>query len=222
MRSVIVAAAILMWPALSAAQEPRGFVDASGGVTAVAGAATGDVVGEVGVRVAPNLFVFGNLGRFRNLDSSSFMSASDAVAADFAASGLNLTNSATTPAWYSLGGVRYAMPGALGVSKHVTPYVLAGAGVAHLTPQYHFIYASGTFPGPSTPSAGDDVTDLLTLMGQLTGPTGSSAFMFCAGGGVELPVTPRVGVNVGYRLSHIAADTPVNANSFTVGLGYRF
>jgi opacity protein-like surface antigen len=219
MRSVIVAAAIVMWPALSLAQEPRVFVDASGGVTAVSGAATGDLAGEAGVRVAPNLFVFGNVGRFRNLDSSSFLSASDAVAADFASSGLNVTNSATTPAWYSLGGVRYAIPGA---SRHVTPYVLAGAGVAHLAPQYHFIYASGTFPGATAPNAGDDVTTLLTSMGELTTPAASNAFMFSAGGGVDLPVTPRVGVNVGYRLSHINADTPVNANSFIVGLGYRF
>ena len=97
------------------------------------------------------------------------------------------------------------------------------AGFAHLTPGATFTYASGTLLGASAPPvAGDDVTAQLMSLGDFTPPAASTAFMFAVGGGVEAPVAPHLAAEVGYRLSRVSADSPINAQSVTFGLGYRF
>jgi len=196
---------------------PRAYVSAGGGIVATGDGTSGDAIGEAGVRISPNLFLFGNVGRFNNLASSSVQTAADGVASDFAAAGLNLNATSTVPAWYSLGGVRYVIP----ARARVSPYVFGGAGFAHLMPQDKFTYSSGTLLGAS-PNAGDDVTAQLVSLGEFTQPATSNAFMFSTGGGVEIPVARSIGVDVGYRLSRIGGDTPFTAHSFTAGVGYRF
>jgi len=218
MREFIIAAAAL---ALSAgpsfAQGERAYVTLGGGVAVSSDATSGDLVGEVGVRVAPNLFVFGNLGQFHNLQPSLVQPAVDATDAMLLTSGVNVTGTARVPAFYSIGGLRFSMPTASGVA----PYVLGGAGFARLTPDAQFIYSSGTLGG-STPAVGDDVTAQLVTLGDFTQPPPTNAFMFTAGAGVQLPVAPHVSVDVGYRLSRISSDTPINAHSFVAGIGYKF
>ena len=218
MRSVIVAAAILVLPTTSFAQDGRAYVSAAGGFASTVDGTSGDMVGEAGVRVARNFYVFGDLGRFHNLAPSLFQPTADAASADFAASGLMLTGSSVVPAWYTTGGIKYNLPIR---SARFTPYVFTSAGVARLTPANHFTYTSGTLAGAS-PAVGDDVTSQLVSLGEFTQPAASSAFMWSGGGGVEVPVAGRVAVDVGYRASRIAADTPVTAQSVTFGLGYRF
>jgi opacity protein-like surface antigen len=39
---------------------------------------------------------------------------------------------------------------------------------------------------------------------------------------VQVPLFGRWTADVGYRFSRIAADTPVNAQGATFGVGYRF
>jgi opacity protein-like surface antigen len=46
--------------------------------------------------------------------------------------------------------------------------------------------------------------------------------MYTLGGGVDIPVAHHWAVDVGYRFSRIAADTPLNAQGATFGFGYRF
>jgi opacity protein-like surface antigen len=59
-------------------------------------------------------------------------------------------------------------------------------------------------------------------LGDFAQPPASTAFMFSVGGGVEVPIVPHFVAAVGYRLSRVSADTPVNAQSVTFGVGYRF
>ena len=99
MRRPIVVLTILLCPALARAQQ-RAFVDVAGGPAAISGAASADVVGEGGVRIAANLFVFGDVGRFHNLQSPTLTSDADTIAGDFASSGLTLSDSAQRPAEY--------------------------------------------------------------------------------------------------------------------------
>ena len=154
---------------------------------------------------------------FHNLQPSTVQPVVDVTDALLSADGIAVTGTARVPAWYSVGGVRYSMP----TGRSVTPYVLGGAGFARLTPSAQFIYSSGTL-GTTTPSIGDDVTSTLVTMGEFTQPAPSTAFMFTAGGGVEVPVAPHVNVDVGYRMSRINADTPLTAHSFIAGVGYKF
>jgi opacity protein-like surface antigen len=217
MRAWIIAAFVVLVPAASFAQTEKAYVAGAGGVVTTVNGSSGDMLGEVGVKIAPNLFVFGDFGRFRNLAPDSSQASVAAAASDFAATGVFLTGTSVVPAWYSTGGVRYMIP----TSTRFSPYAFTGIGLARLSPANRFTYTSGALSG-ATPSSGDDVTATLVSLGEYTQPPASNAFMFSAGGGVEIPVLQHLSADVGYRYSRVSADTPLNAQSVTFGLGYRF
>jgi opacity protein-like surface antigen len=207
---------LLAIPAASFAQT-RGYANLAGGFAVTSDNTSGDVVGEAGVRVAPNLFVFGNLGRFENVAPSAFQQTVDATSATLATGGLAVTGTARVPAWYTMGGVRWIVP----TSTRIAPYVFGGAGLAHLTDAATFTYTSGTLAG-ATPIAGDDVTQQLISLGDYVQPASSNAFMLSFGGGVQVPAAPHLVVDVGYRVSRLSTDSPFNAQSVTFGFGYKF
>lgn len=216
---LITATMVLLAAGSSFAQTSRIYASAAGGVTVAPDGKTGDALGEVGVRIAPNLYVFGDVGQFHNLQPSDVQPAVDGLDASLAAGGLSVTGTARVPAWYSMGGLRWTIP----LSPRATPYVFAGAGFARLTPGAQFTYTSGTLLGATTPPvAGEDVTSQLMALGDFTTPPASTAFMFAVGGGVEAPIAPHLVADVGYRVSRVSADTPLNAQSITFGVGYRF
>lgn len=214
---IVAGAALLMTSGPLFAQTQRGYVDLSGGVTTSTETTSSVFAGQAGVRVARKLFVFGDVGQFHNLQPSTLQPTVDATDALLSTNGILVTGTSRVPAWFSVGGMRYAMPTGHGIE----PYLLGGAGLARLTPSGQFIYSSGTL-GTTTPSSGEDVTSTLVTMGDFTQPAASTSFMFTAGAGVEVPVAPHVNVDVGYRLSRIDADTPLTAHSFVAGIGYRF
>jgi opacity protein-like surface antigen len=216
MRALITVLAVLVFPAASFAQT-RGYADLAGGFAVSSDHTSGDVIGEAGVRVAPNLFVYGNLGRFQNVQPSAFQPTVDATTATLSTGGLAVTGTARVPAWYTMGGVRWVVP----TSSRISPYVFGGAGLAHVTDSATFTYASGTLPG-SSPVVGDDVTQQLVSLGDYVPPAASNAFMFSFGGGVETPVAPHLVVDVGYRVARVNTDTAFNAQSVTFGFGYKF
>jgi len=220
MRSLFIAATVsLLSAAPLLAQTERGYITGVGGFAASTDTTSGNVVGEAGVRIAPHLLVFGNLGQFHNLQPSDAQPAVDSTTATLALSdNLAVTGTARVPAWYSVGGVRYEIP----TRSRVTPYVLGGLGFARLTPQAQFTYSSGVLPDGSTPVAGTDVTSQLVTAGFFTAPPAANAFMYTLGTGVEIPVARHWAVDAGYRFSRVAADTPLNAQGATFGFGYRF
>jgi opacity protein-like surface antigen len=218
MRRVIVTAVLFLVPSLCSAQVSRGYISGAGGFASTVDGSSGDVLAEAGVRIMPNLYIVGDVGKFHNVAPSLFQPGADAVTSDFAASGLSVTGTAVAPAWYSTGGVRYEIP--VG-SRRFVPYATASAGVAHVMPSDSFTYSSGTLFGAS-PSPGDDVTSQLISMGEFAQPAATNAFLFTTGAGVSVPVAPHLAVDVGYRVSRIATDTPVTAQSITFGIGYRF
>ena len=200
-------------------QTERAYFSGIGGFAVTPDATSGDVVAEAGVRIAPHLLVFGNIGQFHNLQPSDILPSVETTTTFLSGGmGLNVVGVARVPAWYSVGGLRYEMP----AQHHVSPYVLGGLGFARLTPTAQFTYTSGTLPDGSTPSIGTDVTSQLESAGDFTAPVARNAFMFTFGGGVGVPVSRHWMVDAGYRFSKIDADTPVNAQGVTFGLGYRF
>jgi len=212
-----MAVAIALVSTRALAQAPRGFVEGAGGFAVSPDATSGDVVGQAGIRIARNLLVVGDIGRFRNLQPSTLSPAVDATTALLSTQDLQLTGTARVPAWYALGGVRYEMP----MGRRLTPYVFAGGGFARLTPTAQFLYSSGTLPG-ATPVPGDDVTSQIVALGDFTQPAATTKPMIGLGGGVELPIERHLALDVGYRWSRVHTDTPVNAQSVTFGLGVRF
>jgi opacity protein-like surface antigen len=219
MRVVIIAATVtLLTAAPLLAQTERGYVTGLGGFAASPDTTSGDVMGEAGVRIAPHLLLFGDLGQFHNLQPSDAQPAVDDTTALSAAQGLNVLGTARVPAWYGVGGLRVEIP----THSRVSPYVLGGIGSARLTPKARFTFASGTLPDGSTPAVGDDVTTALVSAGDFAAPPPSRAFMFTVGGGVDIPVARHWAVDAGYRSSRVSADTPLTAQGATFGFGYRF
>ena len=195
------------------------YANLAGGFAVSPDGTSGDVLGEVGVRIAPHLSVFGDIGQFHNLQPSLVQASVDNTDATLAAGGLTVNGIARVPAWYSMGGLRYSTP----MIARLSPYVFGGVGVARLTPTAQFVYSSGTLLGAATtPASGDDVTAQLVSLGDFTQPPASNAFMFAVGGGVEAPIAPHLVADIGYRVSRVSADTPVSAQSVTFGVGYRF
>jgi opacity protein-like surface antigen len=99
--------------------------------------------------------------------------------------------------------------------------------MARLNPTPQLTFVSGPMPDGSTPAVGDDVTSAITTAGDFSAPPASNAFMFMLGGGVQVPLVPHWVADAGYRYARIAADStlsasPLNANSVTFGVGYRF
>lgn len=224
---MLSALVIVVVSAPAFAQEPtftdsRAYASVSGGFASALGHTTGDFLVEGGVRVAPHLKVIGDLGRFHSL-SGDLQPTLDMTASSLSANGLGVTSSASVPAWYGLGGLRLDVP----TRTRIVPYVLGGVGVARLAPTPQFLFANGALPDGTTPSVGTDVTSSITSTGLFATPAASTGWMSMIGGGVQVPVAPRFGVDVGYRYSRIAADatlsaTPLNANGMTFGLNYRF
>src|SRR5439155_15738673 len=123
---LILTIGIVIWSTAAFAQERRAYIEGAAGLTAVTGGTTGNANGEIGVRVLPRVVLFGNIGRMRDMQSSSLQtSLNDAVTA-LAASDLTATSTARVPAWYSLGGARINLTN----RSAITPYVLGGIGFA--------------------------------------------------------------------------------------------
>src|SRR5438093_2768359 len=208
MRSSMVFTAIALLSATTSYAQPiRGYVGGEGGFAIAPDGTSGDVLGEAGVRIAPHLLVFGDVGQFHNLQPSDVQPAVDSTTALLSANqGLNVVGTARVPAWYSGGGLRYEIP----TLSHLSPYALGEIGFARLTPTAQFAYSSGTLPDGSTPALGADVTAQLVSAGDFTVPSATTAFMFTLGGGVAIPVARHWAIDAGYRFARLAADNPLN------------
>lgn len=202
----------------SFAQSERAYINGVGGFTVTSDKTDRDVSAEGGVRIAPRLFVFGNVGQFHNLRPSDMQPTVDFATAVSADEGLGVTGTGRVPATYSTGGLRLQVP----THSRLSPYVLGGIGAAHLKPTARFTFASGAFPDGTTSAVGDDVTAQVESVFDVTVPMPTTAFMFTLGGGVEVPVSHHWAVDADYRYARVSTETPLNAQGATFGFGYRF
>ncbi len=215
---VIVVASVVLLPSASFAQSERAYLTGIGGFAVTPDTTSHDVVAEGGVRIAPHLMVFGDVGRFRDVQPSDVQPNIDLTTQASADQGLGVVGTGRVPAVYSVGGLRY-QPTSFG---RVAPYVMGGVGVAHLKPTARFTYSSGTLPDGSTPTVGDDVTTQLESAFDFSLPLPSTSLMTLLGGGVEVPLSRHWAVDADYRYSRIASDTPLNVQGAAFGFGYRF
>ena len=216
--ALILTLVVFIWSSAAYAQEPRGYVEGAAGLSAVPGATTGNAAGEIGIRVAPRVVVFGNIGRMKDAQSSALQASfNDAISA-LAATDLTATGTVRTPAWYSLGGARVALSNRTAIK----PYVFGAVGFAHLTSSARFIYDTGTTLTGNPAALGDDITSDVVANGFFTTPAAKTALMLRTGGGVQIPLGKYLLGNVGYSVSRISADTPIHAQDLTFGLGIKF
>jgi opacity protein-like surface antigen len=209
----------MVWNTAAYAQESRGYVEGAAGLSAITGATTtGNATGEIGIRVAPRVVLFGDIGRIHDAQSSSLQtSLNDAVTA-LAANDLTATGTVHVPAWYSLGGARIELTN----RSAVKPYVFGGLGFARLNPSARFMYDSGTTLSGNVAVQGEDITSDVVASGLFTTPTAKTGLMLRTGGGVQIPLGKYLIGNVGYSVSRISSDTPIHAQDLTFGLGIKF
>ena len=167
--------------------------------------------------------VFGNVGRFNDLQGDLQPTLDATTAALAANDGLTVIGGGNLPATYASGGLRVEIP----INSRVMPYVLGGIGVAHLSPSPQFLFSSGVMPDGSSPAIGANVTTAIVAAGDVTPPPASNALMLTVGAGMQVPVAPHWVIDAGYRYSRIGSDTtlsatPLSANGVTFGFGYRF
>jgi opacity protein-like surface antigen len=231
MRTLMIATSVTLLAAAPVFAQEKGVTgaDARGYLTGLGGFAksitntTGDLLVEGGVRIVPHVMVFGNLGRFGNLQADLQPTLDATTSALATNQGLSVIGGGSLPATYVTGGLRVEVP----TRSRVMPYALGGVGVARLNPTAQFTFSSGIMPDGSAPLVGTDVTAAIISAGSFTAPPSSSALMLTFGGGVQVSVAPHWAVDAGYRYSHIAADTtlsasPLTTNGMTFGIGYRF
>jgi hypothetical protein len=200
------------------AQDTHGYVEGTTGFSTTSQATSGNASGEVGIRVAPAVVLFGNIGRLGDTRSSSLQASVDQAVNGLAASDLMVTGTSRAPAWYSLGGARIEFA----KNSPVVPYVFGALGFARVSPSAKFVYVSGTSLSGADTTAGADVTSDVISNGWLTQPAQSTGLMLRMGGGVQIPLGRYLLGNVGYSISRISADTPVKAQDVTFGVGLRF
>ena len=218
--SAIAAAIALCLPSPLLAQTDRVYITGVGGFARSTDTTSGEAMAEVGVRIAPHLLVFGDVGRFGNLQPSDVQPSIAATTSQLSSSqGLAVIGTGSVPAWYSVGGLRFEVP----LQGRVQPYVFGGAGFARLMPTAQFTLSSGTLPDGTFPAAGSDVTDQLETAGDFATPVAQTAFMYSLGGGIEVPVARHWAVDAGYRYSRVNAGMPANVQgaTFESGTGSR-
>ncbi len=156
MRMTVVTGALIdSDPTLRARAGPRrtgreGCVSGLGGFSTSVGDTTGNLLVEGGVRIAPHVMVFGNLGQLRNLQAAGLQPTIDDHNSRVIVRPGPQRDRRRKPTRHVLSraGSRVEVPTGSRISavRHC-----GGVGVARLNPTTQFTFSSGTLPDGSTP-----------------------------------------------------------------------
>jgi len=216
MRSfVALAIGMLTLSGVAHAQTPAADAD-HGYVEGVAQSAFGNVTSqsfgaEFGITVMPNVQVFAEFGKTRDVATASIGTAAQVIAGALSQTQSNVGFHVKQPVTFAVAGVKYTLP----TTGAIHPYVLGGAGLATVTQDVAFTVG------------GSDVTSVLaTQYGVQLGTDLSGSFtkpMIVVGGGAMWPAWQRLVVDVQFRFGRILAeDGGINVVRAGIGLGVRF
>ena len=163
-------------------------------------------------RLNDHVHLFGEVGRMRNVIGEELSDHLAAAEATIRANNQRVFGSefavefdARVPAWYGLGGVRFAGPSA----RRLSTYLEGGLGSVRLDPQVHL-----TIDGDRLDDEAAAITGLGENRQQLEFLTG-------AGAGVAFDVK-RIRIESGYRYMRIFGDAKANVNRVHVSGGWTF
>jgi opacity protein-like surface antigen len=214
MRSIVLAAiglAVCTGTAraqAAAAQTGRyveGFIQSSfGNVTSQSFGAEG------GMAVMPDLMVFAEIGRTRDVATADIGAAAQQIAASLSQQQSGVSYSVKQPVTYLDAGVRWYAPVQ---NPKIEPYVMAGLGLAHVEQDAHF-FINGT-----------DVTANLRQYSVVLGTDLSGSVnkaLMILGGGVGVPIWQNVVADLQFRYGRIFSDPGINMSRAGIGVGIRF
>lgn len=202
MKALVIGVFCVMTASSAYAQEGR-YVMGVGGVTF--GTETSAVFGaEGGVRMRPNLVVFGEVGRMLNITPQDVQDdLDDAAELLELETGFPWSFDSKIPATYFGAGAKYLIPS----NGAMNFYVAGSIGVARLTAEIE------------EEDLGDIVDDLIDEGFLDEDDVRATKIYFALGGGVEGNIGTRGMFDVGYRFVKIS---DANVSRLTAGVGVRF
>lgn len=165
---------------------------------------------EAGVRIVPDLQIFVEGGRTRDVATADLGTGAQKIAGSLGQSQSGVSYSVKQPVTYVDAGLRWLAPVS---NPKIQPYVMAGAGFAQVKQDARFM-VNGT-----------DVTDNLQQYSIVLGTDLSGSVtkaLMTLGGGVEVPVWHRVVADLQFRYGRIFSDPGINMSRAGLGVGVRF
>jgi opacity protein-like surface antigen len=204
-RLACAGAVVLMAAGPVSAQDERGFVRGLGGVTFGNVQTSSIFGGGGGISVGRGFSIVGEFGRIQNVLPNEVADLLDDLELLLEIdSGLDIEVSATAPAFYGAGGIRYAFP----TAGRLQPFVEALLGAANVS-----IDATFVVDGIDFSEELEDEADLES----------ETEFLIAFGGGLAFGLSDGVGIDVAYRYHGIQTDDPtVHASAVYVGLRIVF
>ena len=198
--------ALTLFTAPVLAQEPpRGFVRGYGGVTFMSETAS-VFGGGVGVRLSDSIEILGEAGAITNfLPHALQRDLDDAARAMGSRFGVPLAIDGRAPGVYGLGAFRIgAMAG-----TRLRLYAEVGGGVAYGESDIRATAGPADVSGPVTRALGIKESETAPLL--------------LLGGGVTVPISRHIGLDLGYRFMRIFTDDPrINTANLSAGLRFGF
>jgi hypothetical protein len=198
---------LLIAPATAAAQSDSGspawFVGGLGGMT-FGTVTSGAVGGQVGFKVAPNLFIIGEAGRIRNVTPRELQDELDLFIALLEIElGVPVSFDVSLPVTYGFGGIRWQEPG-----RSLAPFAEGGVGFGHISLKIDKASVLGLDLSNEVEEAvGDEANE--------------TKILFAFGGGVTTALGEAARLDIGYRYTRIAAGNPA-INSSMVYAAVKF
>ena len=191
----------------------RGYVEAVG--QSSFGSVTSQSFGaEFGIAIGPQLQVFAEGGKTRDVSTTALSSAAQKIAGALAQIAANSGYSVKEPVTFFDAGLRFSFyPSAAG---RLDPYVLAAFGLANVKQDVKYTVGGNDLTGvlsqdPYLIVLGSD------LSGSFTKP------MLVVGGGVAYPVWKQLVLDFQLRYGRVfAADQGINIGRAGLGVGVRF
>jgi opacity protein-like surface antigen len=206
------AANALAQPATGSATQPGTAAPARGYAEGVANATFGNVTsqaygGEFGYAVWRDAQLYVEVGQVRDATTATLSTSAQSIATALTQlQPAAVSYSVRQPYTYFTAGIRYR----LNTATKVTPYVIAGFGVAQVKRDVTY-----------TLSSAEAASQYVTLGEDLSG-THSSA-LFNAGVGVEWPAWQSLILDFQFRFHRVfAEDEAMNVARAGVGIGVRF
>ncbi len=205
--AALMLATVVSPAAAQATPPPHPFVvHALAGVTfgGPGGALFGAGAG-VDIAAVPGLTVFGELGKLTNVMTSDLQDIVDGLTGDDEAE-VDIEFEMGLPTTYGLGGARFHIP----TTSPMGVFVEGGLGVGRVGISITRIVD------------GEDFSEFFEEFLEDLGVVASTTeVLLVVGGGITYPVTPRVDITGGVRLTRIAASEGITKPAVYVGLFWR-
>jgi len=215
----LVVAVVVAWTLFGGLARAQSGAPGKGYVEAVGQSSFGSVTSqsfgaEAGFAIGPQLQVFVEGGKTRDVSTSALSSAAQIIAGALSQVAANSAYSVKEPVTFFDAGLRFSFyPSGTG---RLDPYVMAGFGAANVKQDVRY-----TVGGNDVTSTLAQAPYLIVLGSDLSGSFTKP--MLVVGGGVAYPIWKQLVLDFQVRYGRVfAADQGINIGRAGLGVGVRF